>query len=340
MITPLDNPEPIRITCVDYSREQCEIQEINSVPDFLESHRPTWSRVRWIDVNGLSDVDVVEALGEKYQLHALAIEDIVKTVERPKVEDYHTSEGQPGRTFIVARSVEIGDETLRSTQVGIFLGRSTLLTFHAFHSDLSGPIHRRLRVSGSQLRENDVSFLLYAILDTIVDSYFPILERCSSTLEDVEDEVLDRPDRHALEKIHQVRRELMLLRHAAWPMRELISMLHKEEHECLSDATRPYLRDVYDHCVQIIDLINNYRELTTALTETYMSVTSGRLNEVMKVLTVIGTIFLPLTFLAGVYGMNMPIPENRWAYSYPLFWLMCAAIAGAMLYWFRNHDWI
>ncbi len=340
MITRLDSLEPIRVTCVDYSPEQCQVQEIDDIPDFLESHRPSWVRVRWIDVNGLSDVDVVEALAAKYQLHPLAVEDVVKTVERPKVEDYRTSEGQPGRTFIVARAVEVQEETLRSEQVNIFLGRSTLLTFHTLRGDSLGPIHRRLRVHGSKLRENDVSFLLYAILDAIVDSYFPILELCSATLEDVEEEVLDQPDRRTLARVHQARRDLMLLRHAAWPMREVVSLLQREEHECLSDATRPYFRDVYDHCVQIIDLINNYREFTAALTETYMSVTSSHLNEVMKVLTVIGTVFLPLTFLAGVYGMNMPIPENRWAYSYPTFWLMCAAMAGVMIYWFRKHDWI
>jgi magnesium transporter len=123
-------------------------------------------------------------------------------------------------------------------------------------------------------------------------------------------------------------------------MREVLSHLQREEHECLSEATRPYFRDIYDHCVQIIDLIDNYREIAVAITETYMSVSSGRLNEVMKVLTVIGTVFLPLTFLAGVYGMNMPIPENQWWFSYPMFWMLCAVIAGAMTYWFRKHGWV
>ena len=340
MIMPLDHSEPIRIRCVDYCPEEFRIEEIDDVPGFLEGHRPAWSRVRWIQVEGLADIDVVEALAEKYQLHPLALEDVLHTVERPKVEDYQASEGQPGRLFIVARAVHLQDERLASKQVSMFLGRSTLLTFQTRRSDAFDSIRRRVQTRGSQLRENDVSFLLYALLDTIVDSYFPMLERCDAQLEDLEEELLDRPGRHSMERVHLIRRDLLTLRRTAWPMRELIAQLLRENHECLSEATRHYFRDIYDHCVQIIDLIENYREIAAALTETYMSVVSSRLNEIMKVLTVIGTVFLPLTFLAGVYGMNMPIPENQWWFSYPMFWLLCAGIAGAMIHWFHRRGWI
>ncbi len=340
MITPLVQVEPMRITCIDYCIEQSQIQEIRDVPTFLETHRPTWSRVRWIQIEGLTDVDIVEALSEKYQLHPLALEDVLHTDQRPKVEDYQASEGQPGRLFIVTRAIDLREERLHSDQVSIFLGRSTLLTFQTHRSDAFDPIRRRVQTKGSQLRENDVSFLLYALLDTIVDSYFPMLERCDSRLEELEDELLDRPSRHTLERVHQVRRDLLTVRRAAWPMRELIAQILREKHECLSEVTRPYFRDIYDHCIHIIDLIENYREIAAALTETYVSVISSRLNEIMKVLTVIGTVFLPLTFLAGVYGMNMPIPENQWSFAYPLFWLLCTAIAGTMLYWFHKRGWI
>ena len=222
----------------------------------------------------------------------------------------------------------------------MFLGRSTLLTFQTRRSDAFDSVRRRVQTRGSQLRENDVSFLLYALLDTIVDSYFPMLEKCDAQIEDLEEELLSSPGRRTLEQVHLTRRDLLTLRRAAWPMRELIAQLLREKHECLSEATRHYFRDIYDHCVQIIDLIENYREIAAALTETYMSVVSSRLNEVMKVLTVIGTVFLPLTFLAGVYGMNMPIPENQWWFSYPMFWLMCTGIAAAMIAWFRKRGWI
>ena len=340
MIMPLDAREPTRVTCIDYSVEQCQVQEIEDIPAFLESHRPAWSQIRWINVEGLADIDVVEAFADKYQLHPLALEDVVHTVERPKVEDYQASPGQPGRLFIVARSVEVRENKLLSEQIGIFLGRSTLLTFQTIRGDSFDPIRRRLQVKGSQLRENGVSFLLYALLDAIVDSYFPILEVSNVRLEELEEELLASPGQRTLERVHVLRRDLLLLRRAAWPMREVIAQLQRDRHECLSDATRPYFRDIYDHCVQIIDLIDNYRELAAALTDTYLSVVSSRLNEIMKVLTVIGTVFLPLTFLAGVYGMNMPIPENQWWFSYPVFWLTCTVIVGTMIYWFHKRGWI
>jgi len=340
MIMPLDHSEPMRITCIDYCSEQFQVQEIADVPTFIETHRPTWSRVRWIHVEGLADVDVVEALAEKYQLHPLALEDVLHTVERPKLEDYQASEGLPGRLFIVARAVKLRDDRLVSEQLSMFLGRSTLLTFQTARSDAFEVIRRRIKTHASQLRENDVSFLLYALLDMIVDSYFPMLERSDTQLEELEEELLDSPGRSTLERVHMARRELLTLRRAAWPMRELISQLLRDKHECLSDASRHYFRDIYDHCVQIIDLVENYREIAAALTETYMSVVSSRLNEIMKVLTVIGTVFLPLTFLAGVYGMNMPIPENQSWVSYPLFWLLCFVIAGGMIHWFRKQGWI
>jgi magnesium transporter len=190
------------------------------------------------------------------------------------------------------------------------------------------------------MRELDASYLLYALLDAIVDYCFPVLEYYGDRLQELEDLVLDRPDRATLQEIHQVKRELLLLRRAVWPMREVVNGLLREPHECIGDMTRMYLRDVYDHTIQIMDIIETYRELASSLTETYMSAMSNRLSEVMKVLTIIGTIFIPLTFLAGVYGMNMPIPENQWSGSYLVFWAVCLVVAGSMLYWFRKRGWI
>jgi magnesium transporter len=224
--------------------------------------------------------------------------------------------------------------------VSFFVGRKTLLTFQETEGDIWDPIRQRIGLKGSRLRQNDVSFLLYSLLDAIVDQCFPILEYYSDLLEDLEDHILRRPTRSTIQRIHTVKRELLLLRRAAWPMREMINNLQREPHECMSDVTRTYLRDVYDHCVQIIDLVETYRELATGLTETYMSALSIRMNEIMKVLTIMGTIFIPLTFLAGVYGMNMPIPENQWRWSYPAFWGVCAVTATGMLIWFKRRGWL
>ncbi len=214
------------------------------------------------------------------------------------------------------------------------------MTFQENQGDVWDPIRQRIGAKGSRLRQTDVSFLLYALLDAIIDQCFPILEFFSDQLEDMEDLVLITGGTEPIQRIHTLKRELLLLRRSIWPMREVINSLQREPHECMSDVTRTYLRDVYDNCVQIIDLVETYREFATGLTETYMSALSIRMNEIMKVLTIMGTIFIPLTFLAGVYGMNMPIPENQSTWAYPVFWLVCLVTAAGMLLWFKRRHWL
>ncbi len=240
--------------------------------------------MRWIDIVGLSQMDVIRAFAVKYQLHPLAVEDVLRTVERPKSEDFPGSGDQPGRLFVVARAIDQRDGRLHSEQVSMFLGRTTLLTFQAIQRSDTEPIRQRIRTAGSRLRENDASFLLYSLLDGIVDRYFPLLEAYSERLEDLEEELLERPSQETLQQIHAIKRELMLLRRAAWPMRELVANLQRDKHECLSETSQTYLRDVYDHCGQIIDLIETYREVANAIAETYISVVSNRTNDVVKVL--------------------------------------------------------
>ncbi len=327
-------------TCVDFCPERSDRFEIAGLSDFLSRHRPDWCRVRWINLAGVKDQGVVESIAGKYQLHPLAIEDVLQGTQRPKVEDYPGSPDLPGRLFIVARTVYRHEGQLRSEQVSIFLGRATLLTFLPSDHVAFDSIYRRLENNTSRLRINDASFLCYSLLDAIIDNYFPLLETYSERLEDAEDELMDNPSPKTLQEIHVLKRELAQIRRAIWPMREIVSQLQREKHECLSETTLTYFRDLYDHCVQIIDLIETYHEIATAVIETYMSVISNRMNEVMKVLTIISTIFIPLTFLAGVYGMNMPIPENLWPFSYPLFWIVCLTIAIAMLIWFHHRKWL
>ncbi|MHB8899279.1 MAG: magnesium/cobalt transporter CorA [Thermoguttaceae bacterium] len=337
---PAVAPESIRVTCTDDCADKVEIQEISDVTEFLARHRPAWSRVRWISIIGIRDVDGIWAFSEKYQLHPLAVEDVVINAQRPKAEDYPASEHHPGRLFVVGRLIELHDSRLHSHQVNLFLGRNTLVTIQEEGAAVFEPIYRRIQTAGSRLRENDVSFLLYALLDAMVDSGFPILERYSARIENLEEELLTQPDRDTLNKVHTIKREMFLFRRAMWPMRDLIQQLQREKHECLSETTQTYFRDVYDHCVQIIDLVETYREITGAVTETYISTISNRTNDVMRVLTVIGTIFIPLTFLAGVYGMNMNIPEAHWDGFYFVFWGVCIAIAVTMIAWFRRRNWL
>jgi magnesium transporter len=338
--SPRGRSGPVAVTCVDYSPEQVLFEEVTDIGEFLGRHRPAWSRVRWISVEGFGELEVIRAIAEKYQLHPLAIEDVLHRVQTPKVEDYPGSADQPGRTFIVARAIEESGGAITSEQVSMFLGHTTLLTFQERSTDDFTPIRQRIRSAGSRLRQNDVSFLLYVLLDGIVDHYFPVLERRSERLEDLEEDLLDRPTERTLASIHATRRELLLVRRSAWPMREVIAQLQRDPHETLSETAQTYLRDVYDHCVRIIDLVETYREVASGLADMYMSLVSNRTNETVKVLTIIGTIFIPLTFLAGVYGMNMPIPENELPLAYPAFWFVSVIVAGGMLLWFRRRGWI
>jgi magnesium transporter len=333
--------EPVTVTCIDYGPQQAHVQRVADLPSFLAVHRPEWATVRWINVDGLGDMAAVRGFAEKYHLHPLAVEDVLNVTHRPKVEAYADDGTMQARLFIVARMLELSNGHLHSEQISIFLGHRTVLTFQESPGDVWDGIRQRIQTSGSRLRINDASFLVHSLLDAIVDACFPILEFYGDRLEDVEAEVLASPTPAAIQNIHALKRELLLLRRAVWPMREVINSLQREPHPCMSDATRTYMRDVYDHTVQIIDIVETYREMATGLTETYMSAMSQRLNEVMKVLTIIGTIFIPLTFFAGVYGMNFRhFPEIEWVWGYGFFWAVCVVTAVTMVLWFRRRQWL
>jgi magnesium transporter len=334
-------PLSVRITCIDYSAEQALFEEVQDLPSFIGRHRPDWSAVRWINVDGLGDLGVIRALAEKYRLHPLAVEDVLHVPQRPKVQAYEEDAGFQARLFIIVRELELRENLLHTEQVSIFVGHKTVLTFQETPGDVWDPIRQRIRTPGSLLRRNDASFLAYSLIDAVVDESFPILELFGDRLEELEDRVLQHPSPDTIQEIHRVKRELLLVRRALWPMREVLSKMQREPHECFSELTQTYIRDVYDHAVQAIDIVETYREVATGLTETYMTSMSNRMNEIMKVLTIMGTIFIPLTFLAGVYGMNFHhFPELDWPYAYPVFWLVCFATAGGMIAWFRRRGWI
>jgi magnesium transporter len=331
-----------RITCIDYCPTQVSVNAVDDLAEFIERHRPEWSAVRWISMDGLSDMRAIHTLASKYDLHPLAIEDVLHKTQRPKVEAYGGEESElQARLFIVTHALRIQDDRLQYDQVSIFLGHNTVLTFQETSSDEWDGIRQRIKSKGSRLRSSDASFLAYSLLDAIVDSCFPILQNYSERAEELEDQILDRAMPSLISQIHQLKRDLLLLRWVVWPMRELAATLARDPHECVSEDTRVYLRDLYDHIVQIIDLIETYREIASDLTETYMSAVSNRMNEVMKVLTLIGTIFIPLTFLAGVYGMNFRyFPELGQQWAYPAFWAFCLLAAVLMVLFFRRKNWL
>jgi magnesium transporter len=327
---------------MDYSPGKVSTQEVDSLGDFLAHHRPEWAVVRWISIVGLSDMDAIHALATKYDLHPLAVEDVLHARQRPKVESYGGEESEfLARLFIVTRMPSIRDETLRHEQFSIFLGHNTVLTFQETGADRWDHIRERIKAKGSRLRANDASFLTYSLLDTVVDECFPLLEHYSDRAEELETLILEHAHPNVLAEIHQLKRELLLLRWVIWPMREVVQTLQRDPHECMGDTTLVYLRDLYDHVVQIIEIIETYREIASDLTETYISSVSNRMNEIMKVLTLIGTIFIPLTFLAGVYGMNFRhFPELELAWAYPAFWLLCVVLTVFMLMFFRRRNWL
>jgi magnesium transporter len=311
---------------------------VADLADFLKCHRPEWCAVRWISVHGLKDMEAIRAIAEKYQLHPMAIEDILST-QRPKLEDFPAFGSDPGRLFVVIRTIQQASRRIISQQTCCFLGRSTLITFQDSCDEVFGPVRQRIQSANSRIRANDASFLLYALLHATVDAFFPVLEKCAEQIEKLEKRLLTRPKPIMLQQIHRLRRDVVAIRRVAWPMRELVLELRREPHECFSENTRIYLREVHDHILVIFELVESYHDLLSTLTDTYMSAVANRMNEIMKTLTIINTIFVPLTFLAGVYGMNMPIPENHFEYSYPIFWAVVVAVIAGMLWWFRSRQW-
>lgn len=329
-----------KISCIDYSPETCTVREVTDLDGFLAEHRPPGTAVRWINVDGLDDMKVIESLAKKYGLHPLAIEDLLNRTQRPKADPYHSAGESQARIFILARMLRRSEEKLINEQVSIFLGHSTVITFQEFaDGDVWDPIRERLKRAGSRLRVNDASFLAYALLDAIVDHVFPILEHYGDALEDLEQRILHSADPAVFAEIHRLKREMLLVRRSVWPMRELINAMGREQHECLSESTKVYLRDVYDHSVQIIDILETYREVAVGLSESYMTVLSNRMNEVMKVLTMISVIFIPVTFMASVFGMNFTKFPWDTAHAFELFIVACLAVTGGMLAWFRKNRW-
>ena len=295
--------------------------------------------VTWINVDGLGDVEVVRRLGEIFGLHVLALEDVLNNHQRAKVEQYGD------HLFIVARVIE-GGARLDSDQLAIFVGERFILTFQQLAGDCLDPLRDRIRQGRGIVRASGPDYLAYAMIDSVVDSYFPILEGFGEEIEDLETTIAESPTGVTIPKIHGIKRRLLVLRRAIWPLREALHVLVRDPIPLIKADTRIYLRDCADHTFQIMDLVETYRELTSDLLDLYHSSLSNRMNEVMQVLTVIATIFIPLTFIVGVYGMNFDtkispwnMPELEWYWGYPAVWAVMLAVAGGLLYFFRRKGW-
>lgn len=322
----------IRITVFDYGADHIDERTIDDLDELLESERPPDASVRWINVDGL-DPFVVDKIRTKYGIHTLAAEDVIHVPQRPRVEAYEN------HLYVIARMVGITPDAMMSEQVSLFLFEDTLITFQEVPGDAFEQIRKRLRTKGTRLRERDTSFLLYALLDAIVDHCFPLVERYTEALDALEEDVMSGSSPDVVQQILGTKRDLTALRRILWSTRELLDALQRNER--VSDSTATYLRDVYTHAVQLVDIVESQRETAAGLVDLHMSIASNKMNEVMKMLTIIATIFIPITFIAGVYGMNFEhLPELKWRYAYGLFWITCGTITGALLLVFRRRGWI
>ena len=324
----------VRLRCIDFSETRYEDNEYDDVETLLDRDRPEWAGVRWINVQGLHSY-VVNRLREELGFHTLAAEDVYNVPQRPKAQSYEN------HVFVVMRMFQLREGSLDAQQISGFARPDLLVTFQEDQQDLWAPMRARMRTPSSHLRRLDASYLLYSVLDMVVDHCFLILELYGERLGQLEDVVLSTAEPVLLQDIHAVKRDLSAMRRVLWSIREAIAELIKVEHVIVSTTARTYLRDVHDHCIQIIDIIETFRDLATSLTDLHMSMTSYRMTEAMQVLAVISTIFIPITFLAGVYGMNFKFfPELTWRYGYVLFWVVCAAISGGLLWYFKRRGWL
>jgi magnesium transporter len=324
-----------KITVMDYDEAHFQEKEIKTIEEcFLFKDKPT---VTWINIDGLHQVEILEKLGECYGLHPLVLEDILNTDQRPKMEDYGEY------LYIVLRMLNYNDKSseIESEQISLVLGPNFVFSFQEREGDTFNPIRDRIRNSKGRIRKMGADHLAYTLLDSIIDNYFIILEKLGEKIEFLEEEVVTRPTPETLQTIHHLKREMIFLRKGVWPLREVISGLERGESSLIKESTRIYLRDVYDHTIQTIDTIETYRDMVSGMLDIYLSSISNRLNAVMKVLTIIATIFMPLTFLAGIYGMNFKyMPELEWKWGYPMVWLVVIGISIFMLTYFKKKKWL
>jgi magnesium transporter len=326
---------PVRFSVIDYTEDHLEettLRDVGEVLPYRDSPTTTW-----INVSGVHDEDTIRTIGEHFGLHPLIQEDIAHTGQRPKLETYDD------HVYVVSKMLYHDEEAdhLRAEQVSFVLGGSYLLSFQEDPGDVFDPVRKRLREGRGRIRARGTDYLTYALLDVIVDHYFVILEALGDRAEEIEDEVLDDPQSETQERINDLRRDLIFMRRMTWPVRELLSQLERLDLPLWSEETRPFVRDTYDHAVQVLDLVESLRDVVGGLTDLYMTSLSNRMNEIMKVLTIIGTIFIPLTFIAGIYGMNFEyMPELSVQYGYPAAMGVMAVIAAALLLYFRRKDWI
>jgi len=326
--------EHVRITVIDYDETHFQERELETIEEcFPFRDTPT---ATWINIDGIHKGDIIESIGRHFGVHPLVLEDLMSTGQRPKMENYDDY------VFIVLRMLTYHEQEdeIEDEQVSLIIGRNFVVSFQESEGDIFDPIRERIRNDGGRVRKMKADYLTYVLMDVIVDNYFAIVEKLGEKAESLEDEMLDHPMPATMHEVNLLRRKVIFLRKAIWPLREAISALQRGESSLFSDTTLLYFRDLHDHSIQLIDTIETLREIISDMLNLYLSSVSNRLNQIMKVLTIISTIFIPLTFIAGIYGMNFEfMPELKWRLGYPIILSVMFLIGISMLVSFKKRRW-
>jgi magnesium transporter len=327
--------EPVKLSVINYDSTNFQEGPVNTIEEAFSFKDE--ASVTWLNIDGVHKPEIIEQVGTHFGLHPLVLEDIANTGQRPKMEDFDDY------IYVVLKMLRFDakENETKAEQVSIILGRDFVISFQEREGDVFDTVRERLRNNKGRIRKMGADYLTYALIDAIVDHYFVILENLGETMEDIEDKLVTNPSRETLRTIHDLKREMIFLRKSVWPLREVISRLERSESALINKSTCVYLRDVYDHTIQVMDAVETFRDMLSGMLDIYLSSVSNRMNEVMKVLTVIATIFIPLTFLAGIYGMNFRyMPELEQAWSYPVVLTVMFIIAIMMVFYFRRKKWI
>ena len=325
---------PIQIRVIQFDAKTLAEEELETVGETAQYAHP--EKTIWINIDGLNDTDSIQQIGEQVGLHALIVEDILHTHQRPKCEDLGDA------VFIVLRmlSVSPDQDEVNSEQISFVLHQTALISFQEVPGDVFEPVRERIRKMQGRVRKQGADYLLYALIDAVVDHYFKVLEQFGERIEEIEKDLMENPYPETLNEIYALKRELLYVRKAVWPLREVIGVLQRGENALIQKATQAYFRDLYDHTIQVIDTIESFRDMLSSVQDLYLSSLGNKTNQVMKVLTIIATIFIPITFIAGIYGMNFEvIPELKWKYGYAAAWGLMMAMALGMLVFFRKKKW-
>jgi magnesium transporter len=325
----------VKLSVINYDEVNFQEKEVSNVEEAVSFRSK--SSVTWLNIDGVHQPEIIEQIGKSFSVHPLVLEDIANTGQRPKMEDFDDY------LFVVLRMLRFDDEKnqTKAEQISILLGPDFVISFQEREGDVFDIIRERLRSNKGRIRKMGADYLAYSLIDAIVDNYFMVLEKLGGTIEDIEDKLVTDPKAETLQVIHDLKREMIFLRKSVWPLREVINRLEKSESTLIKKSTMVYLRDVYDHTIQVMDSVDTFRDMLSGMLDIYLSSVSNRMNEIMKVLTVIATIFIPLTFIVGVYGMNFKfMPELDQPWGYPAILIVMLSIAVMMLVYFRRKKWL